>query len=227
VNDIDNPLRFQGQYFDAESGLHYNHFRYYDPETGRFISQDPIGLLGGINHYQYAPNHINWIDPLGLCAKEERPDFYVGPQGASATLLSTAYRYDRYLNDDGTVNEWGQKILSSGEGRVTYFGFDRFDTGTQAADSFQIKTKQHVNIHDPEDRSWSDSRIRSEFDTLQLFDQNGVPCARVPNAFGDRPGAATEPFTSAYPEYGAGGAQQLHAHGATVQFTKTEIIPED
>jgi RHS repeat-associated protein len=70
VNDIDNPLRFQGQYFDAESGLHYNHFRYYDPETGRFISQDPIGLLGGINHYQYAPNHINWIDPLGLCAKE-------------------------------------------------------------------------------------------------------------------------------------------------------------
>ncbi|MBU2206129.1 MAG: DNA/RNA non-specific endonuclease, partial [Gammaproteobacteria bacterium] len=43
----------------------------YDPQTGRFISQDPIGLLGGINHYQYAPNHINWIDPLGLCAKED------------------------------------------------------------------------------------------------------------------------------------------------------------
>lgn len=70
VNKIDNPIRFQGQYFDAESGLHYNHFRYYDPETGRFISQDPIGLLGGINHYQYAPNHINWIDPLGLTCKE-------------------------------------------------------------------------------------------------------------------------------------------------------------
>ena len=71
VNEIDNPIRFQGQYYDSESGLHYNLFRYYDPETGRFISQDPIGLLGGINHYQYAPNHINWIDPLGLCAKED------------------------------------------------------------------------------------------------------------------------------------------------------------
>jgi len=70
VNKVDNPIRFQGQYFDSESGLHYNHFRYYDPETGRFISQDPIGLLGGINHYQYAPNHINWIDPLGLSCKE-------------------------------------------------------------------------------------------------------------------------------------------------------------
>jgi RHS repeat-associated protein len=70
VNEIDNPLRFQGQYFDNESGLHYNHFRYYDPQTGRFISQDPIGLLGGINHYQYAPNHVNWVDPLGLVCKE-------------------------------------------------------------------------------------------------------------------------------------------------------------
>ena len=40
-------LRFQGQYFDVETGLHYNRFRYYDPDIGRFVSQDPIGLLGG------------------------------------------------------------------------------------------------------------------------------------------------------------------------------------
>ncbi|MEE4688446.1 RHS repeat-associated core domain-containing protein, partial [Pseudomonas alliivorans] len=40
-------MRFQGQYFDEETGLHYNTFRYYDPEVGRFITQDPIGLLGG------------------------------------------------------------------------------------------------------------------------------------------------------------------------------------
>jgi RHS repeat-associated protein len=50
------PLRFQGQYFDAETGLHYNRFRYYDPDVGRFVSQDPIGLLGGDNLYQYAAN---------------------------------------------------------------------------------------------------------------------------------------------------------------------------
>ena len=59
-------LRFQGQYFDEETGLHYNRFRYYDPDCGRFVSQDPIGLLGGQNSYQYAPNPIGWIDPLGL-----------------------------------------------------------------------------------------------------------------------------------------------------------------
>jgi uncharacterized protein RhaS with RHS repeats len=44
----------------------YNRHRYYDPETGRFINRDPIGLLGGINVFQYAPNPINWVDPLGL-----------------------------------------------------------------------------------------------------------------------------------------------------------------
>ncbi|QDQ28896.1 RHS repeat protein [Chitinimonas arctica] len=60
------PLRFQGQYFDAETGLHYNRFRYYDPDVGRFVSNDPIGLAGGDNVYQYAPNPISWIDPLGL-----------------------------------------------------------------------------------------------------------------------------------------------------------------
>lgn len=60
------PLRLSGQYFDDETGLHYNLFRYYAPECGRFVSQDPIGLKGGINLYQYAPNPIRWIDPLGL-----------------------------------------------------------------------------------------------------------------------------------------------------------------
>ncbi|WP_435237804.1 RHS repeat-associated core domain-containing protein [Psychromonas sp. PT13] len=70
VNRIENPLRFQGQYFDAESGLHYNRFRYYCPKQGRFIHQDPIGLAGGINHYQYAPNPVNWVDPFGLCKEE-------------------------------------------------------------------------------------------------------------------------------------------------------------
>lgn len=59
-------LRFQGQYFDAETGLHYNRFRYYDPDCGRFVSQDPIGLEGGVNLYQYAPNPVGWVDPLGL-----------------------------------------------------------------------------------------------------------------------------------------------------------------
>ncbi|MBS8268081.1 hypothetical protein DYI26_04940 [Halomonas litopenaei] len=65
----DNPLRFQGQYLDEETGLHYNRHRYYDPETGRFTTQDPIGLAGGENLYMYAPNPTGWVDPLGLSNK--------------------------------------------------------------------------------------------------------------------------------------------------------------
>ncbi|MAR89480.1 MAG: hypothetical protein CML06_01175 [Pseudomonadales bacterium] len=73
VEQVENNLRFQGQYFDEESGLHYNRHRYYDPGTGQFTQQDPIGLLGGDNNYQYAPNPITWIDPLGLSCKEDQP----------------------------------------------------------------------------------------------------------------------------------------------------------
>ncbi|HBA9120307.1 TPA: type IV secretion protein Rhs, partial [Escherichia coli] len=63
---FEQPLRLPGQYFDEETGLHYNLFRYYAPECGRFVSQDPIGLNGGLNLYAYAPNPLGWIDPLGL-----------------------------------------------------------------------------------------------------------------------------------------------------------------
>lgn len=62
-------LRFQGQYLDRETGLHFNTFRFYDPDVGRFTTPDPIGLAGGINTYLYADNPFGWIDPLGLtCA---------------------------------------------------------------------------------------------------------------------------------------------------------------
>ena len=60
------PLRMQGQYDDGTTGLYYNTFRYYDADAGRFTAEDPIGLAGGDNLYQYAPNPLVWADPLGL-----------------------------------------------------------------------------------------------------------------------------------------------------------------
>ena len=61
------PFRLQNQYADHETGLHYNFFRYYEPDAGRFVNQDPIGLYGGDNFYQFAPNIQLWLDVLGLC----------------------------------------------------------------------------------------------------------------------------------------------------------------
>ena len=66
VASLDNPLRLQGQYHDAETGLHYNYHRYFDGDTGHFLTPDPIGLAGGENLYQIAPDTWNWSDPLGL-----------------------------------------------------------------------------------------------------------------------------------------------------------------
>jgi len=98
---VNIPFRFQGQYYDGESGLHYNRFRYYDPEIGRFVSQDPIGLMGGMNLFEYAPNPTLWVDPLGLKYRSI---------GRSQNVLSGK---DRTNKSTQNLSEWRRKICRS------------------------------------------------------------------------------------------------------------------
>ena len=69
--EADPGLLYAGQWQDAESGLCYNRFRYYEPETGMYLVSDPLGLLGGEQTYRYVPNPCGWVDPLGLAASSK------------------------------------------------------------------------------------------------------------------------------------------------------------
>ncbi len=204
-------------------------------------------MLGGINNYQYAPNPSGWVDPLGMVCKERyerykayraqglsvqdseklsktKPDFYVGPSGPDSTLPSTGYRYMRYENDDGTVNKFAPMTIQNKSAPTTYFGFEKYDTGIEARKAFQVKGPE-IGPDANSKGSWSDARLRGEFDTLQLFENKEVQ-ARVPYWKGDDVKTKLEPFAEAYPQYGEGGAVQLHADSRKIDFDNVDILPE-
>ncbi|MDT0413833.1 RHS repeat-associated core domain-containing protein, partial [Streptomyces sp. DSM 41979] len=84
-NTAYTPLRFPGQYFDPETGLHDNHHRHYDPETARYLTLAPLGLTPAPNPSAYVRNPHTWADPLGLAP--EYHEFHSVQDAANATRL--------------------------------------------------------------------------------------------------------------------------------------------
>jgi RHS repeat-associated protein len=122
-----------GQYFDDETGLHYNYFRDYDPVTGRYAESDPIGLDGGLNPYLYANgNPLACIDPYGLWALSDPlpqgvVDFSAGL--GDALLLDTGSYLRDLVGVDGGMDPCSAEYdygaiaaLAAGGGRVAYAG---------------------------------------------------------------------------------------------------------
>ena len=105
-------LRFPGQYYDAETRLHYNWNRYYDPALGRYVTSDPVGLYGGLNLYLYANgNTIRFVDQDGL-RPTKNPK---GPDGRP--------RPKRGCREECVLNFIGTGALASGVGVGTGFIF--------------------------------------------------------------------------------------------------------
>lgn len=144
------PLRYAGQYADGETGLHYNLFRYYDPQLGRFIVQDPIGLNGGWNLYQYAPNPLGWIDPTGL-SRYPGVDFSgsdaLYPHGESIVKIKmTGSRYGDFkaANDiAGYANASGNITGKSHPENYTWHHLNDYDPVTNTSTMQLVKTSAH------------------------------------------------------------------------------------
>ncbi|MBI0067493.1 MULTISPECIES: RHS repeat-associated core domain-containing protein [unclassified Snodgrassella] len=138
--EIQQNLRYQGQYLDRETGLHYNTFRYYDPDIGRFTQPDPIGLAGGYNLYQYAPNAFMWIDPYGLCRR-----------GNQKTKKHMDEVRDKFLSEnDGKVTHThgGRDALTGKEKSERYFKpLEKGRKGGSYADmTFETHNGQRIHI---------------------------------------------------------------------------------
>ena len=104
------PIRFQGQSFDEETGLHYNRFRYFDPDMGMFTTRDPIGLNGGINVFQYAPNPVGWIDTFGLKCKKPSLFTKKGWKHIYERHIKKSKKWDHKSKFEGDTNRIKKRI---------------------------------------------------------------------------------------------------------------------
>jgi len=98
--NLAQPIRFQGQQLDGETGLHYNRFRYYDPQVGRYITQDPIGLNGGVNTGAYPANPLDFVDPMGLNpTASPNPPFDLGKGKSRWDRIKAFFDYEKNIQE--------------------------------------------------------------------------------------------------------------------------------
>jgi RHS repeat-associated protein len=121
-------LRFPGQVFDSETHNHYNYFRDYDPQTGRYVQSDPIGLDGGINTYGYVKaNPTNLVDPLGL---------------ADINLFKSSQ--PRLFN---SANNWNPPNVFSVAGHGSFYNMSDADDNILYAHHMAKMIRSHPNFH--------------------------------------------------------------------------------
>ncbi len=154
---IKMPLRFPGHYHDEETGLHYNRYRYYDPQLGRYLQSDPIGIVGGVNLYAYCPNHLTQVDIDGL----SHPDSS-GPNSASKKP-DTVRNSELNPKTSGSVGRAVKKGDEIGEGAFKKVYKVDGDPSKVVAVS----------------KAGDLDQIKKEFDDLKKLEEAGVPAVKV------------------------------------------------
>ncbi|MDT8927081.1 RHS repeat-associated core domain-containing protein, partial [Pseudomonas taiwanensis] len=160
---LSNPIRFQGQYHDHETGLHYNRYRYYDLRAGRFLNQDPISYIGGFNLFVYAPNPVEWIDPLGLWKGQPRqangqfgagkdpskpcPCKTEGTHGNSHNTTKPAIGYTLRDRDTGEIMKYGETTMGTRRYPEKYMRQNNLEMFREASGSKrEMHSWQHEKI---------------------------------------------------------------------------------
>ncbi|MDN2716997.1 PAAR-like domain-containing protein [Janthinobacterium sp. SUN120] len=199
--EIEQPLRFQGQYEDQETGLFYNRYRYYDAGIARYLTQDPIGLLGGLNGYTYVQSPTQWIDPLGLsagCQKNTPCDPCAGKDPASearATQGTATYPNNPYAFVDTYTNmvlKKGTILYSLSPGAAPGFGVTNHTLMKSAGDV--KKYHELTQVTAGKDSMGNPRSMRTE---VQVYRVNKDICVAK--------GIAT-----ANTQFGSGGATQYY-----------------
>ncbi|KGN77512.1 hypothetical protein HQ40_01265 [Porphyromonas gulae] len=186
----DCPFRYQGQYEDEETGLYYNRFRYYSPDEGMYISQDPIGLEGDVfNLYNYVIDSNDGIDPLGLYnpyGHRKNGQFKKKPgakpktkpqlHGNSRLSSKPTVLYAMY-DGDGNFQKWGitDKVNNPKSGRYGNSLPEDWDviemTRGRRTDMLDIERELSEKVPGPMNReSWAGSKkgeaLSSEADSI-------------------------------------------------------------
>ncbi len=134
VDRVDNPIRLQGQYYDYETEFYYNLNRYFVTNIGIFICTDPLGLAVGENIYQYAPNTLGWVDPLGLSCK---------PTLSEAKRLVSKWSKEAPAPGGGVkrrIDAIKEHVASHGDGDIWKY--------LRQADAFTKKRAKRVSLGD-------------------------------------------------------------------------------